>query len=302
MATTKTCALLLALTLAATACGGDDESRPIPTAVPTTPSTTRSAATTVVAAATTPGAAAGLSTYTSQAFTLPFDVTVPSWLAGEADVDEPGFVTWDAPDIDRAVRFLLPTELYEPGATTATAPPDDYLAYLMAQAADGAEFTDLTDTTVDGRPATLLTASAATSLDGSLGCPETGMAPADCFGLQPDLKLRIAVIDAGDETLLVWVRDLRGASAEYESFESMLASIRFDEERRPKRYAETPRNRNWRNVHDDSVPSHHLVHRSGRLDQQGRPSGQLPPPTRRRPPLPRDLPQHRRSVRMRGEA
>ena len=112
-------------------------------------------------------------------------------------------------------------------------PPDDYAAYLLGQAADGAEFTDITNTTVDGRPATLVTANVADSLDGSLGCPETGMTAHDCFGLQPDLTLRIAVIDTGDETLLVWVRDIRGAPAEYATFDAMLASIRFDDERTP---------------------------------------------------------------------
>ena len=112
-------------------------------------------------------------------------------------------------------------------------PPDDYAAYLLGQAADGAEFTDITNTTVDGRPATLVTATVADSLDGSLGCPETGMTAHDCFGLQPDLTLRIAVIDVGDETLLVWVRDIRGAPAEYATFDAMLASLRFDDGRAP---------------------------------------------------------------------
>ena len=52
----------------------------------------------------------------------------------------------------------------------------------------------------------------------------------DCFGLQPDLVLRMAVIDTGDHTLLVWVRDIAGAGErdiEYDSFDAMLASLRF---------------------------------------------------------------------------
>ena len=59
------------------------------------------------------------------------------------------------------------------------------------------------------------------------------MTAEDCFGLQPEVTLRIAVIDVGDETLLVWVRDIRGAPAEYATFDAMLASIRFDDERAP---------------------------------------------------------------------
>ncbi len=37
------------------------------------------------------------------------------------------------------------------------------------------------------------------------------MFAADCFGLQPDFILRIAVIDTDAGPLLVWVRDIRGA-------------------------------------------------------------------------------------------
>jgi hypothetical protein len=179
---------------------------------------------------TTPGTTGTSSAYSSTAFVLPFDVTVPPWLPGQASADEPNFVTWEAADVDRAVRFLVPVELYPPGATTASPPPDDYAAYLLGQSANGAEFTDITNTTVDGRPATVMTANVADSLNGSLGCPESGMAAEDCFGLQSDLTLRIAVIDAGEETMLAWVRDIRGVPTEYATFDAMLATIRFDEE------------------------------------------------------------------------
>ena len=122
--------------------------------------------------------------------------------------------------------------MYLPGATSPTAPPDDYLAYLLGQAEHGAIFEDVVETTVDGRPATIMTATTPTSLDGSLGCQEEAMPAADCFGLQPDLILRMAVIDTDAGPLLVWVRDIRGADdrdLEYDSFDAMLASLRFRE-------------------------------------------------------------------------
>ena len=70
------------------------------------------------AASTTSGSTGRASTYSSTAFVLPFDVTVPAWLPGQASVDERNFVTWDAASVDRAVRYLVPVELYPPGATT----------------------------------------------------------------------------------------------------------------------------------------------------------------------------------------
>ena len=126
-----------------------------------------------------------------------------------------------------------PSSSTHQAATGPSAPPDDYIGYLLGQAADGATFADRADITVDGHPATVLTATVGTSLDGSLGCPATGVTADDCFGLQPEVTLRIAVIDTGDTTLLVWVRDIRGAPAEYATFDAMLASIRFDEDRVP---------------------------------------------------------------------
>jgi hypothetical protein len=41
--------------------------------------------------------------------------------------------------------------------------------------------------------------------------------------------LRIAVIVAGDQTLLVWVRDIRGEGSftQYDSFAAMLTSLCF---------------------------------------------------------------------------
>jgi hypothetical protein len=80
--------------------------------------------------------------------------------------------------------------------------------------------------TVDGVQATLVTAKATQSLEGSLGCPTIGADRAqDCFGLQPDVALRIAVLDVGGKPLLIWARtDVQSPDA---AFEDMLATVDF---------------------------------------------------------------------------
>ena len=181
-------------------------------------------------------APAAPATYTSTSFVVPFEVTPPGWVAPEPAAEQPNFVTWEGSEVDRGIRFLVPVNVYLPGATEPTAPPEDYLAYLLGQAEHGATFEDVVETTVDGQPATIMTATTPTSLDGSLGCQEEAMLAEDCFGLQPDLILRIAVIDTDAGPLLIWVRDIRGADdreLEYESFDDMLASVQFRPDAEP---------------------------------------------------------------------
>ncbi len=111
-------------------------------------------------------------TYVSTSFVAPFEVTPPEWVTPEPAAELPNFVTWEGSEVDRGIRFLVPLNVYLPGATSPTAPPDDYLAYLLGQSEHGATFEDVVETTVDGRPATVMTATTPSSLDGSLGCQE----------------------------------------------------------------------------------------------------------------------------------
>ncbi|MGH9136951.1 MAG: TRAP transporter substrate-binding protein [Acidimicrobiales bacterium] len=173
------------------------------------------------------GAAAEPATYTSTSFVVPFEITLPEWVEPAPTVEEPNFVTWEATAADRGIRFLAPVNVYPPGATATTPLPDDYVGYLFSQADHGAIFEDVVETTVDGHPATVLTATVADSLDGGLGCQAEDLGAEDCFGLQPDLSLRLAVIEVGDQPLLIWVRDIRGVEAEYDTFDAMLASLQF---------------------------------------------------------------------------
>ena len=189
-------------------------------AIPTQPATTSSPA-----SVTASGGA-----YATKSFTLPFDVHVPTWLPTTPTTDESNFVTWEIPTSDRAVRFMIPVSVFVPGAAVATTPPRNYLAYLMGQTAAGGHFTDVSHVTVGGKPATLMTATSTASVDGSIGCQRPNMAAGDCFGLQPDLALRIAVVDLGTSTFLAWARANATSAdnaAEFTDFEAMLRSLQF---------------------------------------------------------------------------
>jgi hypothetical protein len=204
--------LVLVIAWALAACGGGSNSST--TSKPATP-------------ASTPA-----TTYASKLFVVPFDATPPAWLSAKPNAELANFVTWETTDAARAIRFLVPVKLYRPGSTATTAVPKDYLAYLLSQATQGGRFTDVAKTSVGGRPATILTATTSEQLEGSLGCPKAGMAAEDCYGLQPDLVLRMAVVNLGDQTLLAWLRTSRSATVQDRatasaSFEQMLASVRF---------------------------------------------------------------------------
>jgi len=213
--------ILCALTLLAVAgCGHG--------AKPSAPATTSA----------TPGSSAATQTYSSKALVVRLTVTVDAGLKSPPNPDSPNLLSWDAAASDEnKVRFLVPVELYRPGTSTPVAPPKDYLTYLQGQAKDGAELSKVTKTTVDGHPATLMNLTSTVDashpdgfLDGSLGCPERGADQAEgCFGPQPDLLLRLAVVDVGETTLLAWARMNKDNPdpAFAAMFEQMLSSVRF---------------------------------------------------------------------------
>ncbi len=122
-------------------------------------------------------------------------------------------MTWESPDGTRAVRFMLPATVYKPGESAASPLPADYLAYLLGQDTAGVHYTDQTSVMVDGEPGTIFTATSDRNLDGSIGCPEEQMTPGDCFGFQPDLVLRMAVVDGTDHPMVAWMRSARTSDA-----------------------------------------------------------------------------------------
>jgi len=170
--------------------------------------------------------------YMTTSFKVPLTVVVDPLLKSPPNPDSPGLLSWDAvATTDEKVRFLTPVELYPPGSSTPQPPPANYLDYLRGQAAHGAKFSNISTITVGGRPATFMTATTSSGMDGSLGCPFLGADQVEgCYGLEPDLSLRIGVIDMGHgTTLLAWARTGIDApdNAFVSMFERMLASVQF---------------------------------------------------------------------------
>jgi hypothetical protein len=193
------------------------------------------------AAGATPAGTSAAVTYSTQQFAVPFSVTPdPDVVQTSPAADTEGLVSFDSVDGTRKVRFLAPTNTYSPGSSATMDPPADFIGYLHDQAANGITVSDETTTTVDGRPATLVSVSSDPSrpegfYDGSLGCASPDQDPkdpdAECFGVQPDLPLRMAVIDVDGTLLLAWARpdDDPGTSEDdfHHDFETMLGTVQF---------------------------------------------------------------------------
>ena len=166
--------------------------------------------------------------FTSKAFAVPLTVNLPASLKPQASEDTKNLISWGAVTGENGVRFLLPVVVYPPDSTTPQPAPKDYPSYLRRLVAAGATFADQTATTVNGQEATLLTATTTRALDGSLGCPAATTPAAVCFGLQPDLALRIAIVNLNGRTLLAWARtqqDDANAPEFFAEFERMLRSL-----------------------------------------------------------------------------
>ncbi len=189
------------------------------------PATTSAGRTPESAASSTPARA-----YSSTSFLRPFDVVLPAWAAVAPSTQDPRFVTWEAADGVRKLRVMDPVALYPPGSTTSTAIPADYDAYLTSLEKHGVHLTAPSTPTVDSVAAHVYTVDADAGLDGALGCPATTTAAGDCFGPQPELTLRLAVMRVRGDVLLVWMRDDAGSNthaSDLADFDAMLASMRF---------------------------------------------------------------------------
>jgi len=174
-----------------------------------------------------PDAEPGAGVYASANFAVPFRLAAPTWLAPAPRVDERELVTWQT--ADEAIRFLVPVEVYPPGKKRPVPTPQDYLTYLLSQSVAGARFTDRSLTTVGGQPATLVTATASRRLAGAIGCSQAGMAQRHCYGLRPERRLRIAIVELDGRTLLIWLRNDRRSRFEEQRvlFEQTLSTVQF---------------------------------------------------------------------------
>jgi hypothetical protein len=221
------------LTLLA-ACGGAQPAAPRVTATPSAAATQANIASASPASepsgdasATAQASPSGAAAYVSDGFVLPLGLTPPSWANEQPDAAEPNFITWVASDMDLALRVMVPVSVYRPGQRKTSEVPADYLAYLDTLTDSGVTLADRSTTTVAGQPATLVTITTDVSVDGALGCPSAGTPAGECYGAQPDLALRFAVIDVDGTPLLVWLRTVEGSesSAAIAEFEDTLQSI-----------------------------------------------------------------------------
>jgi len=145
-----------AVFLAATSCGDDNASSTASTA-----STISTSGPEVEQTTTTSIVAPATSTYVSSTFVVPFSVTVDQLLVSPPSSETANLVSWHAADSssDSKVRFLVPVEVHPPLTRTAQPPPDDFVAYVQGLSAESGEITDVSQITVDGQPATLMSVS-----------------------------------------------------------------------------------------------------------------------------------------------
>jgi hypothetical protein len=117
--------------------------------------------------------------YTSVHFRVPLTISTDVMKTPPTE-DSSNFISWDAivPGGVRsgggqynAVRLLVPAKVYRPNSDVAIKPPKRYLQFLLAQKAYGAKISDVTNLTIDGRSATIMTATTRVGLDGAIGCP-----------------------------------------------------------------------------------------------------------------------------------
>ncbi|WP_112239191.1 hypothetical protein [Kribbella monticola] len=181
-------------------------------------------------ATSSPAAASSPAQFTSRVFSLPLTVTLPASLMPEPSEDTKNLISWNAVSGSGGMRFLLPIVVYHPDSTTPAPLPKDYPAYLRGLVDAGGTLADESRTTVAGHATILLTGTTSRALDGTLGCPAPTTPREVCFGLQPDLVLRIAIIDLGGRTLLAWARSPQGDSGApqfFTDFEAMIHSLKL---------------------------------------------------------------------------
>ena len=222
----------LVLGLAA-GCGADDESAAPPVSdgsASVLPTSTGPSSIEPTPAETSSGAAA----YVAQHFVPRLTLSSPPWLPAEPAVDDRHFLTWvgRGADIDRAVRFMSPIGVYDPGhhPDRMSRVPRDYLSYILALRRYGAVISDRTTVDVDGHAASVMTAGTGIGMSGTLGCQARGLSADDCYGLQDYADIRLAVIDIDGRVVLAWARSLPDsptAQQDFAAFDDLLATIRF---------------------------------------------------------------------------
>jgi hypothetical protein len=230
-------AALVTLSCALSSCSGSaKQSQSIPS-VASSPLATRSSIAVTPAASSSSAPASRV--YTAKSFAIPLTVTVPIPLDVVPTMDGGNFITWESSYFDDKIRIMVPVIVYAPGQADAEAPPADFLTYLRGLTKAGAVESDEKQTTVAGHPTTLITfdplpnETVETALEGSFGCPDSGIPKSDdaCYSPSSDLTLRVAVTNVNGKTLLIWARVDKYATETatfFTDFETMLAGLKLD--------------------------------------------------------------------------
>jgi hypothetical protein len=179
--------------------------------------------------------------FSSSGFVHRFTWTPPLWAAANptgVDTGSSNRVVWEQSGcvpatpcdypIDYKIRVIAsvgywstPTATAQTRATTYAA----YLAQIQAQRKYGLTIADEKTTTVGGRPATLMTLTAApgSNLVSVLGCERPNDTREMCWGLEPVFTIRFAVVDTVGGVTTMWLRatstnpDKDRAFADFES-------------------------------------------------------------------------------------
>ena len=181
--------------------GGSDTSEPPSTVTPTP--TPRSAP---------PG------DFMSTEFFDRFSATLPQWVTealSEPTAETADWVTWNRCDTDSVcigLSFDRFAHYFAPGEIDST-PIEDYagyVAYLKSLGGSGdLVVSDVSQTTIGGRPATLLTVTTrpGTSVIAALGCYVDGIkGSGDCWDFWDGVPTRLAIVDTGDQPLVILTR------------------------------------------------------------------------------------------------
>ena len=158
-------------------------------------------------------------------FAVPLSVRPPRALVLEAAADR--LVTWKVPsNDDDKIRIMAPRFVHPDDAGPGRAPAD-YHAYLTGLAARGAVLTDESKVRIAGVAGRLFTITSKRTIEDGLGCWSD--APDACFGLPPELTLRMATLTVDGQPVVLWARTTtaRPNADVVGAFERMLPTLRI---------------------------------------------------------------------------
>jgi hypothetical protein len=102
--------------------------------------------------------------------------------------------------------------------------------YLRSLRRAGASIGNVKATAVARRRVTLMTITTRRALVDALGCQTRAASPAECYGLQTELALRVAVIAVRGRTIVSWARAAVSSPTRakfFADYDAMIAHLTF---------------------------------------------------------------------------